>query len=191
MRVNHVNSRDDFGKREIYFLFIQLTMWGLPTSHVTSHRDWESGQGIYWLCHGERQHMCARFGLGDKSLLTHWPTWRWQVFIEWKFSHACNFSCLGECNPKFLIKVIIILNKVILEEKKIKRWHDKGLRRKEEKKRNKRIKKDVISLYRRFVFRFDFQANMDFYFLIGISLDDNGSIIMLLILWFCFGIFCS
>ncbi len=21
--------------------------------------------------------------------------WRWQVFIEWKFSNGCNFSCLG------------------------------------------------------------------------------------------------
>ncbi len=40
--------------------------------------------------------------LGIKILLPHWPMWRWQVFTQWNFSHGCNFSCLGGCNPKYI-----------------------------------------------------------------------------------------
>jgi len=41
---------------------------------------------------GKSLCICAGFGPGDK-ILAH--SLRWQVFIEWKFSDGCNFSCLG------------------------------------------------------------------------------------------------
>jgi len=51
---------------------------------------------------GKRLRFAQDLDLGIKFWAIHWPMWRWQVFIDWKISHGCNFSCLGGCNPKYI-----------------------------------------------------------------------------------------